>query len=183
VKKVWIALAVLLLSATADVALPQKVPVPAPSASPALPTRPSQGFDPGLDDLMTLLIQPRHIKLHYAGTQKNWELAAAQLSDLRAAFDRISQAVPKYQGSDVDEAIKAIIAPKMQALDVAVAAADAKRFAVAYGELTAACNACHVYLEHPFLVIEVPGAKPNTAYPDQSFSAQKSRSEKSRVPP
>jgi hypothetical protein len=120
---------------------------------------------------MTMLIQPRHIKLYYAGTQKNWELAVAELSDLRAAFGRISQIVPKYQGSDVDEAIKAILAPKMQAMDVAIAAADAKRFAVAYGDLTAACNACHVYLEHPFLVIEVPGANRNTAYPDQSFSA------------
>jgi hypothetical protein len=121
---------------------------------------------------MTMLVQPRHIKLYYSGTQKNWELAVAELSDLRAAFGRISQTVPKYQGSDVDEAIKAIIAPKMQALDGAIAAADAKRFATAYGDLTAACNACHVYLEHPFLVIEVPGAKSNTAYPDQSFSAK-----------
>jgi hypothetical protein len=160
VKKLW--LAPVLLSATAGVAQPQNAPVSVASAN----------FAPGLDDLMTMLVQPRHIKLYYAGTQRNWELAVAELSDLRAAFGRISQAVPKYQDSDVDEAIKAIIVPKMQALDVAIAAADAKRFGVAYGDLTAACNACHVYLEHPFLVIEVPGAKASTGYPDQSFSVK-----------
>lgn len=165
-------LAVLLVSGTADVALPLDASAPAPSASPVPPNRQGQNFDPGLDDLMTILIQPRHIKLYYAGTQKNWELAVAELSDLRAAFDRISQTIPKYQGSNVDEAIKSIIAPRMQAMDVAIAAADEKRFAVAYGDLTAACNACHFYLEHPFLVIKVPGAGPNAAYPDQSFSAR-----------
>jgi hypothetical protein len=138
--------------------------VPAPSAKPAL------NFAPGLDDLMTLLIQPRHVKLYYAGKQKNWELAAAQLSNLRSAFNRVSQTIPRYQGSDVDEALKATIAPKMQALDVAIKAADSKQFDTAYGDLTAACNACHFYLEHAFLVIKVPQWPAGAAYPDQQFS-------------
>jgi hypothetical protein len=138
--------------------------VPAPSAKPA------QNFAPGLDDLMTLLIQPRHVKLYYAGKQKNWELAAAQLSNLRSAFNRVSQTIPRYQGSDVEEAIKATIAPKMQAMDGAITAADSKQFDTAYSDLTAACNACHFYLEHAFLVIKVPQLPAAAAYPDQRFS-------------
>jgi hypothetical protein len=33
-------------------------------------------FRPAMDDLMTMLVQPRHIKLYYAAQAKNWTLAA-----------------------------------------------------------------------------------------------------------
>ena len=47
------------------------------AASPA-PPRPGPvilDFKPAMDDLMTMLVQPRHIKLYYAGQAKNWRLA------------------------------------------------------------------------------------------------------------
>src|SRR5262245_13017959 len=53
-------------------------------------------FKPGLDDLMNMLIQPRHLKLWAAGQQHNWALAAFQLRELRNAFDRIAATIPKY---------------------------------------------------------------------------------------
>ena len=117
---------------------------------------------------MTMLVQPRHLKLYYAGSQKNWELAAAELRDLTAAFARIGTVIPQYQDSGADEAVKSIIAPKLQAVDATIGAADAKQFAVAFKELTAACNGCHAYMEHPFIVISVPDAA--VAYPNQNFS-------------
>jgi hypothetical protein len=125
----------------------------------------------GFDDLMTLLVQPRHIKLYFAGTGKNWELAAAESRDLRSAFARIAQSIPKYLNNGVDETLKAMIVPKMQALDAAIAAADSKRFAASYDDLTAACNACHVYMEHPFIAVKVPEPSASLGYSDQEFRA------------
>ncbi|HWY63301.1 MAG TPA: hypothetical protein VNW15_15475, partial [Rhizomicrobium sp.] len=126
-------------------------------------------FTPGFDDMMTMLVQPRHVRLYYAGTAKNWEMAAAENRDLRASFDRLAQAIPNYLGNDVNASVATFIKPKMDAMDAAIAAADAKQFSSAYEELTTACNACHTYMEHPFLVIKVPDAAADAAHPDQDY--------------
>ena len=127
----------------------------------------------GFDDLMTMLIQPRHLKLYYAGNQKNWELAAAEMRDLRSAFLRITIANPRYLNNDVDSAIAAIMSPTMNAMDAAIATGGSKEFEKAYVELTTACNACHAYMEHPFLVIKVPDSGAAAPYADQDFSTQR----------
>jgi hypothetical protein len=126
-------------------------------------------FAPGFDDLMTMLVQPRHIKLYYAGSAKNWELAAAESRDLRSSFDRIAQGIPNYENFEVKKALAAFITPKIGALDAAIAAADAKKFSDAYYQLTTGCNDCHTYMEHPFLVIRVPAGFVDAAHPDQDF--------------
>ena len=43
--------------------------------------------------------------------------------------------------------------------------------ATGYAEMTDACNACHVYMERPYVVIKVPGAATASAYPNQEFLA------------
>jgi hypothetical protein len=136
-------------------------PIPTSATSPA--------FVPGLDDLMTMLIQPRHIKLYYAAVQHNWELSASESRELRGSFRRIVQAVPRYLDDDVNETLTAIILPKMDAVDAAIASADEKKFFNAYAGLTAACNACHSYMQHPFLIIKVPEGEKDNAYADQLF--------------
>jgi hypothetical protein len=177
------AIAVFLTTGFVGTALTQPAPdssagtavsnVPVPSAT--IPQTASQsayqdqGFLPGFDDLMTMLVQPRHTKLYYAGIEKNWELAAAESRDLRSSFDRITQAIPNYEGNDVDKAVVTFIRPKINAIDVAIAAADSKRFASSYKDLTAGCNACHTYMEHPFLVIKTPPPANGSAYMDQEF--------------
>jgi hypothetical protein len=148
-------------------ATPATAATPAPASAPPAPI----DFKPGFDDLMTMLVQPRHLKLYYAGVHKNWELAAAESRDLRQALQRMAQTIPTYQGNDVDAAIVSIIAPKIQAVDEAIAKADSARFASAYNDLTTACTACHTYMEHPFIVIRVPEATGNTPFPNQDFSA------------
>ena len=136
--------------------------------SPSIP----QGteFKPGLDDLMTLLVQPRHNKLFLAGSAKNWELAASEARDLRRAFARITKFLPKYLDSDLDEATRSFLIPPLDTLDAAVASGDVQRFSRAFDELTGACNACHVYMEHGYLVIKVPAAPASSLYPDQQFT-------------
>jgi len=131
----------------------------------------ASGFTPGLDDLMTLLVQPRHIRLFAAGTAENWELAAFELNELRSAFDRVSNTIPLYQGADVREGVDSMMARSLQETSDAIHTADVSRFTRAYENLTQACNGCHAYLEHPFLKIRVPQpADRSTAYPDQDFA-------------
>jgi hypothetical protein len=122
----------------------------------------------GFDDLMTMLIQPRHIKLYYAGTRRNWELAAAESRDLRSALARIAQKIPRYMNNGMADSINVIFLPKLNGIDTAIAAADPKQFSSAYLALTEACNACHVYMEHPYVVVQLPSG--DTAYPGQAFS-------------
>ena len=138
-----------------------------PAAAPA--NLPPEEQKLGFDDLMTLLVQPRHLKVFYAGTQKNWELAAAESRNLRGALSRISQSIPKYLNLGVQETTTSLFTPSLTALDAAIASADLKRFTAAYSDLTAACNACHVYLERPYIVIKVPETTAADTYPNQDF--------------
>jgi hypothetical protein len=113
-------------------------------------------FKPAMDDLMTMLVQPRHIKLYYSGQAKNWRLAAFELNELRGALARVGRTIPTYRNISVDTAVASIFADTIKSVDAAINAADPAQFATAYGEMTAACNTCHVGMEHPFLVIKVP---------------------------
>jgi hypothetical protein len=163
------------LALSASVIAVAQSPAPAgdaaPSAGPAPAAGPSGGlaineFKPAMDDLMTMLVQPRHIKLYYAGQAKNWTLAAFELNELRGALARIGRTIPIYRKVSIDMAISSIFTDKMKAVDAAIKATDPAQFTAAYGEMTQACNACHQGLEHPFLKITVPDA---VNYPDQDF--------------
>jgi hypothetical protein len=123
-------------------------------------------FKPAMDDLMTMLVQPRHLKLYYAGEAKNWTLAAFELDELRAALARIGRTIPTYRRIGVDTAVASIFTDKAKAVDAAIKAKDAAQFTSAFKEMTGACNDCHVGMEHPFLKIRVPEA---ANYPDQEF--------------
>ena len=142
------------------------------AAQNAAPTAPPGGglvildFKPAMDDLMTMLVQPRHIKLYYAGQAKNWKLAAFQLNELRQALARIGRTIPPHRKIEVDTAVASIFTDSAKEVDAAIKAKDPARFAASYEGMTAACNACHVGMEHPFLVIKVPDA---VNYPDQEF--------------
>jgi hypothetical protein len=145
------------------------------TAAPAPATPPAGGglvildFKPAMDDLMTMLIQPRHIKLYLAGQQRNWTLAAFQLNELTSGLRRIGQTIPKYRNFSVDATVGSIFAPKIQSMNAAIAAKNPAMFNTAYGELTNACNDCHAGMEHDFLVIKVPDANAAAAYPNQDF--------------
>ncbi len=167
------ALAVALGFGVAGVATSQNGPAGARVTAPEAATAPAlpkpEDFKPSFDDLMTMLVQPRHLKLYYAGVEGNWELAAAESRNLRQAFGRIARTLPEYLGIDVAEAVEAMMTPQLQAVDAAVAAADPARFTSAYDGLTNACNACHVYMERPYLAVKVPDPSAPPAYPAQDF--------------
>jgi hypothetical protein len=158
------------LSASLIAAAQNAAPVP-PVQAPARPGLVILDFKPAMDDLMTMLVQPRHIRLYYAGEAKNWQLAAFQVNELRASLARIGRTIPNYRNINVDTAVASIFADRLAAVGAAVKAGDPAQFTAAYGEMTNACNDCHKGMEHPFLVIKVPDAG---FFPDQEFRPETS---------
>ena len=121
-----------------------------------------------MGDMMNTLIQPRHAKLGIAGHAGNWPLAEYALVEIRQAFAGIVKAQPKFHGYPVADLADAALKGPLAAVDDAIKAQDAKKFSVAYDQLTQGCNACHTSLDHPFVVIKVPDA---SAFPNQEFNA------------
>jgi hypothetical protein len=127
-------------------------------------------YRPSVGDLMTIAVQPRHIKLGLAGQEKNWTYAAYELRELQGAFERLARAVPTYRSMDMADLITATTKAPMEDVAAAVKSGDAAKFAEAYAQLTATCNACHQATEHGAVVIQVPKA---SAFPDQDFRPPK----------
>jgi hypothetical protein len=123
-----------------------------------------------MGDMMNTLIQPRHAKLGLAGHAEDWQLAGYAVAEIRQAFAGIVKAQPRFAGMPVGELVDAAINPPLNAVDAAVKQQDPKAFATAYGQLTQGCNACHMELDHPYVVIKTPDA---SAFPNQDFSPAK----------
>jgi hypothetical protein len=129
-------------------------------------------FRPGLGDLMTALVQPRHTKLGLAGMAQNWDYAAYELDELRETFELVGKQILKQGSLSIPQTIAATVKQPMDALDMAIKAKDQAGFTKAYADLTDACNACHKSADHAMIVIQVPTAG-STAFPDQNFQPAK----------
>ena len=136
---------------------------PAPAAAP------QPDYHPSFGDLMTMAVQPRHIKLGMAGKARNWEYAAYESSELRNAFGRIARTIPAYRGNKLADLFTAGSTPQLDEIDAAIKAKDPKAFDAAYANLTQACNTCHTALDHAFVVIQAPQTSP---YADQDMKAR-----------
>ncbi len=134
------------------------------------PAAPSAGYRPGLGDLMTMTVQPRHLKLGLAGQEKNWAYAAYELHELEESFERVARAWPQWRQVDIASTIAATTKAPLEALEQAVKAADAAKFNEAYAQLTATCNACHQSSKVGVVVIQVPKASP---FANQDFRPSK----------
>jgi hypothetical protein len=160
-------LAALPLVGVAGAAFSQTAPL-APPANPG-PVPPTP-YVMGMGDLMNTLIQPRHAKLGLAGKAQNWALANYALSELRQVFAGIVKAVPKFRGMPVGDLVDLAMTQPLNAVEAAIKQQDAQKFAAAYEQLTQGCNACHMELDHPYVVIKTPDA---SAFPNQEFKAQR----------
>jgi hypothetical protein len=127
---------------------------------------PQPAYQPGLGDLMTMSIQPRHIKLGLAGQQQNWAYATYELGELREALDQVAETQPNWNGLAIGRLVPLKTKTPLDALEAAIKAASPGGFARAYGDLTVACNDCHNKVHKAMIVIQVPAASP---YPDQDF--------------
>jgi hypothetical protein len=165
------ALAAAIMAATAPALLAQPAPAPQaaapPAPAPAAPAVPAAPYPMTMGDMMNTLVQPRHAKLGLAGQAQNWPLAGYAVIEIRQAFAGIAKALPKFRGYPVGELADAALSQPLNALQDAIRLQDPQKFAIAYGQLTQGCNACHAALFHPFVVIKAPDA---AAFPNQKFS-------------
>src|SRR5258708_10401179 len=100
-------------------------------------------YRPGLGDLMTTTVQPRHIKLGLAGREKNWVYAAYELHQLEEAFDRLSITWPQWRQVGIVEMVETIARQPMFDLAQAIKEKSESKYAVAYQQLTESCNEGH----------------------------------------
>jgi hypothetical protein len=157
-------LAALSLAGAAGAASAQTAPVAPPANTTPVP------YVMGMGDLMNTLIQPRHAKLGLAGRAENWAVANYALSELRQVFERIGKAVPKFRGMPVPDLIDAALTAPLGAVEAAIREKDPKKFAAAYDQMTQGCNACHIELDHPYVVIKTPDV---SVFPNQDFTPQR----------
>jgi hypothetical protein len=149
-----------LLAQSADTAAQSPAPTsPAPTV-----------FNPGVGELMNLIVQPRHTKLWFAGHEANWTLAEYEIKELRSALANVAKARPVFRERSVAESVEMFMGGAFRAVDEAIRARDASKFAEAYATVNAGCNACHSALNQAQVVIKTPE---QPSYPDQEFRAPK----------
>lgn len=127
----------------------------------------TQEYKPSLADIMSQMSN-RHLKLWFAGSTQNWQLAHYELGAIRESLQDWAKYHPthkKIQGS-VQGIVDSFINPFLNQMDVAVKNQDKEGFAAGYDNLTAACNNCHKANNYSFNILERPRA--NT-FTNQSF--------------
>ena len=118
-----------------------------------------KAYLPHLADLMNEAMQVHHVKLWFAGHANNWMLAGYEVKKLKETIEEIKETIvviqstsPQWQRVPVGEML-AILDGNLVNLDQAIKATDAAKFEIAYHELTATCNACHVRAGQPQIKI------------------------------
>lgn len=118
------------------------------------------GYVPHLGDIMGVT-QLRHLKLSFAGKQRNWELAAYELDRIKDSFQDAATLYPGIPVTDMT-----IVAEPVRRLEEAIQAKDSRKFSAAFAQLTAACNGCHQAIGRGFIVIRAPASSP---FSNQTF--------------
>ena len=126
-------------------------------------------YRPGLGDLMTMTVQPRHLKLGIAALERNWPYAAYEHHQLEEAFDRVARSWPQWRKFPIAD-MMAVIKEPMAALSEAIKKTDANGYNAAYRQLTDGCNSCHQSTNVGVNAIVIPNA---SVFPNQDFRAAK----------
>jgi hypothetical protein len=116
-------------------------------------------YAPGLGEFM-LATQLRHAKLWFAGRAQNWNLAAYEIDEIKEGLEDAAKEDPTHDGLPIPDMIKSNTEAPLQALDKVVEAKNGAKFAVAFDDLTKACNNCHASAKREFIKIQRPTAVP-----------------------
>lgn len=139
--------------------------------APAVPSSPAPtAYNPGVGDLMNLIVQPRHTKLWLAGHQGNWVLADYEIKELRSALANVAKARPVFRQQSIAANVEMFLGGGFRAVEDAIRDHNAAKFTEAYATVSAGCNACHAALGQTQVVIRTPE---ETTYPDQEFRPPK----------
>jgi hypothetical protein len=169
-RKLFSTIAVLMPPALLGTLLAQSVDTAAQSP-PAAATSPAPAaFNPGVGELMNLIVQPRHTKLWFAGHEANWVLAEYEIKELRSALANVAKARPVFRERSVAENVEMFMGGAFRGIEEAIHDRNATKFAEAYATVNAGCNACHTALNQAQVVIKTPE---QASYPDQDFRPQK----------
>ncbi len=141
------------------------LPVGSFAQSLASEAQPSKTYIPGIEQFMNV-IQSEHAKLWFAGSARNWELAAYQLGEIKEIMSDVEDLYPTFKNLPLGKMLDAVITGQIAELEKALDAKDMKAFAAGYDKLTEACNACHKAAENGFVVIQRPAG---AAFPNQDF--------------
>ena len=134
------------------------------------PPTPAPVYRPGLGDLMTMTVQPRHLKVGIAGEDRNWPYVQYEVHELEEAFDRVVKQVPKWREFDIAALIVSSVKQPLKDLADAAKVESPPLFYDAYTQLTAACNACHQSANVGMIVIQAPKGSP---FANQDFRPHK----------
>ena len=118
-----------------------------------------QTYEPGLGEFMTAT-QLRHAKLWFAGKNRNWELAAYEIDEIKEGLEDAVKLHATHDGIPIAEMIKSILDPRIERLEKAVEAKSSARFVSAFDDLTNGCNSCHTQAGKPFIRIQRPSEPP-----------------------
>jgi hypothetical protein len=121
---------------------------------------PPVAYRPGLGDLMTMTVQPRHLKVGLAGQEQNWAYLQYEVHELEEAFERIVKLVPKWREFDIAALVASSVKQPIEDLEQAAKVKAPPLFNDAYAKLTAACNACHQSANVGIIVIRAPRSSP-----------------------
>ena len=117
---------------------------------------PAGGARLSLGDLMTVLVQPRHLKVGLAGRERNWEYLKHGIHELEEALETAGKAVPKWRDLDIKALVEGATKAPIEAVEAAIEKKDGTALDAAYQRLTDACNACHQSTKVGMIVIQVP---------------------------
>lgn len=126
-------------------------------------------YSPDLAEIM-LGVQWRHLKLSYAGAQKNWPLAEFEIGQLRKNFAEAATYYPKFDDVPVAKLIKEISEPALDEIAANAKAKDVEAFKKSFSRLTEACNSCHQAAGKGFIKIRVPWRSP---FSNQEFTPER----------
>ncbi len=114
------------------------------------------------------LEQMRHSKLWFAGNASNWDLADYELGEIKEGLDDVVKYHPVFKnGAQIALMLGKFMDRPMEETRKAIAAKDSAGFAQAFGDLTAACNACHRAAGRGYVRIVRPDTSP---YTNQEFA-------------
>jgi hypothetical protein len=130
---------------------------------------PGKSYVPGIEQFMGV-IQNQHVKLWFAASAKNWELAGFQLGEIREVFGDIQDLYPKFKSMPFAEMVDAVITGPVAEVEKAIEKKDIKAFTAEFDRLTTACNSCHQATGLGFVVIQRPTTN---QFSNQNFSPRK----------
>jgi len=121
----------------------------------------ADGYKPGFGEFMSG-IQAHHVKLWFAGQNKNWKLADFEIHEIMESIAAIQQ----YETERKESRLIGMISPAIDSVTNAIKQKNIALFNSSYTLLTNTCNNCHHAANFEFNVVKIPN---NQSFSNQDF--------------